>query len=133
MNGITKLIVLHGPSPGAEFELSSRPTTLGREAPADILLPAQGVSRAHARIILQGDTCLLEDLGSTNGTFINSDRIAAPTPLNAGDFIGLGQSVVLEFQTGTGAAPRAVSPTPAEALATVLGDVAPHEGGPPPQ
>ncbi len=52
-----------------------------------------GVSRRHASITFSGDDCLLEDLGSSNGTWLNGNRLAAykPHPLQNGDVIRLGQ------------------------------------------
>ncbi len=53
---------------------------------------------------------MLEDLGSTNGTFVNGDRLAAPRVLNAGDLIGVGENVTLTFDS-----------TSPESAATVMG------------
>ena len=63
--------------------------------------PTDGeISREHARIIQQGDQFWLEDLNSTNGTFLNGQRIVTPTLLRSGDQIGIGHCV-LQFHTGT--------------------------------
>jgi DNA-binding NtrC family response regulator len=57
------------------FPLSPGPLTIGREAPADLLLPVSAVSRRHAEIRLQRGQWLVKDLGSTNGTLVDGQRI----------------------------------------------------------
>ncbi|HLF87855.1 MAG TPA: FHA domain-containing protein [Anaerolineales bacterium] len=139
MNQNPKLIIQQGPSPGSELELSGDKIVIGREAPANVLIPGAGVSRTHSQLTRQGDSYVIEDLGSTNGTFLNGTHIITPTPLTSGDLIGLGQTVMLEYQAGGFTAPEAspaplrVADAPGEAAATVLGDVASPEGSPPPQ
>jgi predicted component of type VI protein secretion system len=76
--------------------------TLGREAINDIPLADPEVSRRHARITYQEGRYVLEDLGSTNGTFINGRRIANPTFLNEGDIIDVGELFSFTFQGGAG-------------------------------
>jgi pSer/pThr/pTyr-binding forkhead associated (FHA) protein len=68
--------------------------TIGRDAAQAIaLVNDMGVSRTHAQIIRQGDQTLIEDLGSTNGTYVNGVRISAPTPIKPGDTLQLGASL----------------------------------------
>jgi EmrB/QacA subfamily drug resistance transporter len=69
-------------------------TVIGREDSADLVLSdlTGEVSRQHARIRWSGATAWLEDLGSTNGTFLNGVRVDDPRPLNAGDQIRIGAS-----------------------------------------
>jgi hypothetical protein len=71
--------------------------TLGREAINDIILSDPEISRRHARIFRQDSVYLLEDLGSTNGTFINGRRIHAPTILKDEDVVEFGESIRLQF------------------------------------
>ena len=69
--------------------------TLGREDEVDFTLHDHGVSRMHARIERQGDgTCVLSDLGSTNGTLVNGTPVSAPHHLESGDKIFLGETVL---------------------------------------
>ena len=92
-----KLFVVEGPSAGSEFELSQAQTSLGRVKGADIVLPASSVSRKHAKITLEGTQYYIEDLGSSNGTYVNGQRITSRQMLNNGDRISLGQSITLRF------------------------------------
>jgi pSer/pThr/pTyr-binding forkhead associated (FHA) protein len=64
--------------------------TLGRSPECGMQLPAASASRLHASVVWQGDRVVLRDLGSTNGTFLNDERIEADTPLESGDRIGIG-------------------------------------------
>ena len=64
---------------------------IGRHPAADFLIDSPKVSRLHARIGVTGTQATIEDLGSTNGTFVGHDRIAGPTPLRDGDEVGLGR------------------------------------------
>jgi len=63
------LVVLEGPSPGQQFDVSDS-TILGREATSagGVAIDTSTLSRRHARITLEGDRCWIADLNSTNGT-----------------------------------------------------------------
>lgn len=75
---------------GEAYSLNEGETKLGREG-ADIVFGADtGVSRVHASIVNQGGSLTITDLGSTNGTYVNGVKIAAPTPLKSGDLVILG-------------------------------------------
>jgi DNA-binding winged helix-turn-helix (wHTH) protein len=66
---------------------------IGRDRAASIRVDCPGVSRRHARIFVDGDTAILEDLGSKNGTFLAGRQLVRPTPLAHGDEIRIGQTV----------------------------------------
>ena len=66
------------------------PLTVGRSAPSEMILEGSTVSRRHCRFERQGDSIVLTDLGSTNGTFVNSERIDAPVVLEDGARITIG-------------------------------------------
>jgi pSer/pThr/pTyr-binding forkhead associated (FHA) protein len=68
---------------------------LGRGADADIVLEDSFSSARHARLIPQGDAVVLEDLGSTNGTYLNEEPLSGPQPLHDGDRIKIGSSEFL--------------------------------------
>jgi pSer/pThr/pTyr-binding forkhead associated (FHA) protein/ABC-type multidrug transport system ATPase subunit len=92
-----KLFVVEGPSAGSDFELTQANTSLGREQGVDIVLVATSVSRRHAQVTRDNNQYYIEDLGSSNGTLVNGQRISSRQLLKNGDQIGLGQSVVLRF------------------------------------
>lgn len=79
-------------------DLREGETVLGRDHQATICVDALSVSRRHARIVLDGAVATLEDLGSRNGTFVGTRRIAEPVTLSDGDVIRLG-SVNFTFRS----------------------------------
>lgn len=75
---------------GKTFPLS--PTTIiGRSMDTDVALNDTFLSNEHARLVFQGSEWLLEDMGSTNGTFVNGFEVRAPTAINIGDVIRIGR------------------------------------------
>jgi hypothetical protein len=99
----SRLVIKTGPNPGEAFDLFQEVMVIGRESNNDIIIKDSEISRNHARISRKGGVYVLEDLGSTNGTFVNQQRLTAPRTLVAGDEIGVGTNVVVTFQ-GPGAA-----------------------------
>jgi pSer/pThr/pTyr-binding forkhead associated (FHA) protein len=83
---------LDGPLKGRVDELARGRRDIGRSAE----LPNPGISQKHASLVLTAAELFVEDLGSTNGTFVKGRRITAPTPLTNGDRVSLGQ--VVDFQ-----------------------------------
>ena len=75
-----RLVVRRGPQPNQAFEISKDLTTLGRDITNDIVLNDRETSRHHLRLMRSGDTMTIEDLGSTNGTFVNGKRVSGVTP-----------------------------------------------------
>ena len=75
-------------------------TILGRDPLAGIRVPSESVSRRHARIVVGGAGATIEDLGSKNGTYVGSRRIAGPTALEDGDSIRIG-SVTFTFRAAS--------------------------------
>jgi pSer/pThr/pTyr-binding forkhead associated (FHA) protein len=76
---------------GAAYDMSQG-ATLGRASDADIRLEDQFSSSRHARLVPHGDVLVLEDLGSTNGTYLNGEAVSGPQPLHDGDRIRIGDS-----------------------------------------
>ncbi|MDH4136641.1 MAG: FHA domain-containing protein, partial [Anaerolineae bacterium] len=72
------LVARSGPSSVSAFELVGPSITIGRGADNDIVIDDKMVSRHHARLEMQANTCLLTDLSSANGTWVNDRRISAP-------------------------------------------------------
>lgn len=80
-----------GLSAGSAYDLSDG-ALLGRGDQADIRLEDGFASARHARLVPQGDVMVLEDLGSTNGTYLNGEPLRGPQPLHGGDRIRIGDS-----------------------------------------
>jgi hypothetical protein len=76
---------------GSAYDLSQG-ALLGRGEQADIQLEDTFASSRHARLVPQGEVMVLEDLGSTNGTYLNGEPLRGPQPLHVGDSIRIGDS-----------------------------------------
>jgi len=93
------LIVKHGPQIGIQFPLAGDSFVLGREETCDIVIQDAEVSRRHTQLAWEGNTFIVRDLGSTNGTFVNGSQITGTTAIRPGDTVGLGQtSLILEVR-----------------------------------
>ncbi len=92
-----KLTIRTGPGAGQVIILTDKELVIGRGASAGLIIRQLEVSQRHAHIILQGNNFCLEDLGSSNGTFINGKRIQGLQTLTNGDEISLGPNVILMF------------------------------------
>lgn len=92
---------------------------LGRDPEADCILSSRGVSRLHARVARGEEGWILEDLGSTNGTLLNGDRLESPVRLRSGDRIRLGKAL-LEFETETEFVDDSSGPEPTQPLPRTL-------------
>ena len=73
-----------------EIPLRDGETVIGRDPSDDIVISALEVSRHHARLVVDGDSVTLEDLGSKNGTFLGTERVSSPRPISPGDTILIG-------------------------------------------
>ena len=92
-----QLTIERGPMVGECFEIAQSTILIGRDATCDFVIPDPLVSRHHAQITLQDETYVIQDMGSTNKTFVNGLQISTPTPLKSGDLINLGKTVTLSF------------------------------------
>lgn len=93
-----KLILEEGTNPPREFELTRPEIIIGRDPNVDLTIPSPAVSRRHARLIRQGEGYLLEDLGSSNGTYLNGERLLEQRELKTGDQIRFGQAVTIMYE-----------------------------------
>ncbi|MBN1426840.1 MAG: FHA domain-containing protein [Anaerolineae bacterium] len=117
-----RLVVRRGPQPNQQFLLTRETVTIGRDITNDIVINDPEISRHHSRLIRTPTGYMLEDLRSTNGTFVNRQRIGAPTQLSNGDTIGLGETVTLAFEAtseavastmvASGSGPQQAQPMP---------------------
>ncbi|MBV9212264.1 MAG: FHA domain-containing protein [Actinobacteria bacterium] len=86
-----EVVAAMGHEPGTVFELDGE-ATLGRARSADVQVEDPFASSAHARIFPSGDSMYIEDLGSTNGTFLNEQQLEGPERLRASDAIRIGDT-----------------------------------------
>jgi DNA-binding winged helix-turn-helix (wHTH) protein len=80
---------------GVELVLRQGENLIGRAPEAHIRIESPKVSRRHAKIVVEGDTAVVEDIGSKNGTVVGDLRVEGPTPLTNGDQLRLGQLAAL--------------------------------------
>lgn len=115
MPGQFQLVMRSGPTPGAVHPLEGDQIMIGRDSSNGVAINDPEVSRRHARLTFQGGKYVIEDLGSTNGTFINGQRLSGPHVLKAGDVVALGEQIVLMYDAvnidpgATVASPRNVA------------------------
>ncbi len=99
--------MIQGPTPGKVFEVSQDMVTVGREMNNAIIISDAEISRQHSRITRRRNSegqitgYTIEDLGSTNGTFVNSLRLVGQRPLMNGEVINLGEKIALRFEAQT--------------------------------
>jgi len=93
-----RLVVRRGPQPNQSYDLNKDIVTLGRDITNDIVINDPEVSRHHMRMTRGAGGFTIEDLGSTNGTFINGQRLTGARPMRPGDMIGLGETVTLAYE-----------------------------------
>lgn len=96
-----RLVVQRSPSlpEGDEFPLDSAPVTVGRGGENDLVLSGDEFASArHARIEVRGDGAWVQDLDSTNGTYVNGTRVAGAQRLDAGDVLRVGETDLLVEQ-----------------------------------
>jgi len=93
-----QMVMQTGPTPNKSFTLSKQEIILGRDANSDIVINVAEVSRRHTRLRLESNKYIIEDLGSTNGTFVNGSRLTGPVTLRPGDVVQLGEAATLAYQ-----------------------------------
>ncbi len=137
-----QFVMRSGPTPGVTFPLVGDQLTIGRDSSNAVAINDSEVSRKNSRLSFQGGKYVIEDLGSTNGTFVNGKRLTGPIVLKPGDVVSLGEQIVLMYDSinmdpgATMVAPRKsayVEPTPVQASAAAYASSpAPAAYTPPP-
>ena len=90
----THVLVVEGANAGERAELDNAPILIGRGTDAAIRLDDDYVSTRHARIAASGEQWFVEDLGSTNGTYLGSARINQPTTITLGTQVRIGKTIL---------------------------------------
>ncbi len=99
-------LVERGATPQQTREITVRPPEflIGRGGDCDLRLPGPGISRHHCMIRVAPDGAMLVDLGSSNGTYLNGQRVLSQAPLQGGEELRLGESTFLvDLGAGSGA------------------------------
>jgi len=92
--GPTRLAIIEGPMRGGSLPLTDNGILIGRNPECTLVLSDDFASGRHARIYRDGDGWRIDDLGSTNGTFVGGERIGQGTPLTEGSRVRIGQTVL---------------------------------------
>lgn len=109
--GMPKLTLLLGRKTMQVFDLSQDHIVVGRDDGADILIDNPSVSRRHAEFRMEEGNWVVEDLGSSNGTFMGGQKIEGPRSLQIGDEVGLGKfSIVFGKEVGEATPAAAAQP-----------------------
>ncbi len=120
-----KLIFHEGPNPGSEIELSQDEFFIGRDPLVDLVIPSPSVSRRHARIYRQDGRYRVQDLGSSNKTYVNEELLVSSRELKSGDIIQLGGAIHFTFlvppPAGQEEAEQGISETLEEAAPSTQG------------
>ena len=86
----TRLVITSGAKAGAEFPLGRDEITIGRSSDSAIIIRDDYTSTHHARLMLWNGRWMIQDLDSTNGTFLNGSRVTVPTPIPLGATVKVG-------------------------------------------
>ena len=86
----TRLVITSGPKAGVEFPLTTESITIGRSNDSSLVIRDDYTSTHHARLMLWNEEWMIQDLDSTNGTFLAGSRVAIPTPVPLNATIKIG-------------------------------------------
>jgi len=90
----TKLVVVQGERAGTVIDLTGMPITIGRANDSTLVVTDDYASGRHARLYAQDGQWIVEDLGSTNGTYLGRTKVSRPMPVPAGVPIRIGKTVI---------------------------------------
>jgi pSer/pThr/pTyr-binding forkhead associated (FHA) protein len=94
-----RFVMRSGPTIGKVFPLELAEIFIGRDETSTVAISDAEVSRRHARMELRGSAYAIQDLGSTNGTFVNGTRLGGIQVLNSGDTVAFGEGIVLVYES----------------------------------
>ncbi|SFS84724.1 FHA domain-containing protein FhaB/FipA [Saccharopolyspora flava] len=89
-----QMVVTHGALAGTRISLDGRPILIGRADDSTLVLDDDYASTRHARLSLRGSDWYVEDLGSTNGTYLDRAKVTGPTKVPLGVPIRIGKTVI---------------------------------------
>ncbi|MFI0410209.1 FHA domain-containing protein [Actinomadura sp. 3N508] len=90
----TKLVVVQGERAGTVIDLTGVPITIGRANDATLVVTDDYASSRHARLYAQDGQWIVEDLGSTNGTYLGRTKVSRPMPVPPGVPVRIGKTVI---------------------------------------
>lgn len=93
-----QLVMRSGPTPGKVYPLKKEEMFIGRDVGNDVVINDAEVSRRHSRLSMQAGGFIVEDLGSTNGTAVNGERLTSRHVLRVGEVVSFGEHVALVFE-----------------------------------
>jgi pSer/pThr/pTyr-binding forkhead associated (FHA) protein len=88
------LVITAGSLAGTSIELDNAPVTIGRAPDSTLVLTDDYASSHHARLVPRDGQWLVEDLGSTNGTYLDKTKVTTPTPIPNGGKVRIGKTVL---------------------------------------
>jgi pSer/pThr/pTyr-binding forkhead associated (FHA) protein len=89
-----ELVVVEGPAAGTKVSIEKRPITIGRASICDLTLEDDFISSRHLRVSMQPNGYVVEDLGSTNGTWVEGERLSEPVLIKPGVRIKMGRNTL---------------------------------------
>lgn len=94
--GVTHyLVVRNGPEAGRHIEITTEAQRIGRSDGVDIVMADGAVSKQHCEVVMFGDSLIIKDVGSTNGTFIDGVEVTSPTSLPVGTMLQVGETLLV--------------------------------------
>ena len=94
-----QFVMRSGPNVGKVYPLSVQEVSIGRDNSNTVAINDAEISRKHAKMSLHGNAYVIQDLGSTNGTFVNGTRVSGSQVLNPGDSVSFGENIILAYES----------------------------------
>ncbi|MBN2389724.1 MAG: FHA domain-containing protein [Anaerolineae bacterium] len=130
------LVVIEGPNAGQAYPLQDMVCTIGRTADNTIVIDSTRISRHHTQIRLAegttGTTAIVEDMGSTNGTWVNHRQLTGPHRLMPGDVVTLADYITFQYEVEDALSTAKLIPTMPDSATQMMNDSTPYPPPPPP-